>query len=456
MSMLLERSNLAGAAEKTPPRHRTVVAETADHAPSDPFAELKERLYARVLRDADPTRLTGRAKSEVRPEVEAMAAGFLAVEDVPMSRDERLRLVSEIADEVVGFGPVEPLLEDPTVTEVMVNAPDQVYFERAGVLHLSDRVFRGDDHIMQLIQKIVLPLNRRIDESSPMVDARLPDGSRVNAIIPPLAVDGPTVTIRKFSRDPFTVDDLIGFGTLIPSMVRFFEACIQTRLNIVVAGGTGSGKTTMLNVLSSFIPAHERVVTIEDPCELQLRQRHVVRLETRPSNVEGRGQVMQRDLLRNALRMRPDRIIIGEVRAGEAFDMLQAMNTGHDGSLTTVHANTPRDALARIENMVLMAGLDLPVRAIREQVASALDLVIHVSRMADGTRRVTHVTEVVGMEGQTVTLQDVFLFQQSGIDGRGKVVGQTVSTGLRPKFVDRFEAAGLFLPSDVFAAGHAW
>jgi pilus assembly protein CpaF len=409
-----------------------------------------------VRRELDPARAAGRDRKDLRPEVETLAASLLNLEDIPLARDERMRIVEEVADEIVGFGPIEPLLNDASISEVMVNGPDRVYFERAGVLHLSDRVFRDADHIMQLIEKIVVPLNRRIDESSPMVDARLPDGSRVNAIIPPLAVDSPTVTIRKFSRDPFTVDDLMSFGTLIPEMVPFFKACIQTRLNIVVSGGTGSGKTTLLNVLSSFIPASERVVTIEDPCELQMRQRHVIRLETRPANVEGKGQVTQRDLLRNALRMRPDRAIIGEVRAGEAFDMLQAMNTGHDGSLTTVHANTPRDALSRIENMVLMAGLELPVRAIREQVASALDLVIHVNRLSDGTRRVTHVTEVVGMEGQTVTLQDIFLFQQTGIDPRGRVQGRTVSTGLRPTFVDRFEAAGVVLPPDIFSAGFVW
>jgi pilus assembly protein CpaF len=409
-----------------------------------------------MLRDLDPAKLGGRDKHEVRPEVETLAASLLSMDDVPMARDERLRCASDIADEIVGYGPIEPLLEDPSVTEVMINGPRKVFFEQAGVLHLSDRVFRDDDHIMRIIEKIVVPINRRVDESSPMVDARLPDGSRVNAIIPPLAVDGPTVTIRKFARDPFTVDDLVSFGTLIPEMVEFLQACIRTRLNIVVSGGTGSGKTTLLNVLSSFIPPTERVVTIEDPCELQMRQRHVIRLETRPANVEGKGLVTQRDLVRNALRMRPDRIIVGEVRAGEAFDMLQAMNTGHDGSLTTAHANTPRDAIARIENMVLMAGLDLPVRAIREQVASALDLVVHVNRMADGTRRVTHVTEVVGMEGQTVTLQDIFLFQQTGIDGRGKVQGQVVSTGLRPRFVERFEAAGIHLPADIFSAGRVW
>ena len=454
MSMLLQRSQPAASSQAGESRVATLT--DAECAPPDPFADVKERVYQRLLREIDPEKLTGRDKYEVRLEVQSMAGNMLMLDDVPMARDERLRCASDIADEVVGYGPIEPLLEDPSVTEVMVNGPRKVFFEQKGLLHLSDRVFRDDDHIMRIVEKIVVPINRRIDESSPMVDARLPDGSRVNAIIPPLAVDGPMVTIRKFSRDPFTVDDLVSFGTLIPEMVDFLHACIRTRLNTIVSGGTGSGKTTMLNVLSSFIPSNERVVTIEDPCELQMRQRHVIRLETRPANVEGKGQVTQRDLVRNALRMRPDRIIVGEVRAGEAFDMLQAMNTGHDGSLTTAHANSPRDAIARVENMVLMAGLDLPVRAIREQVSSALNLIVHVSRLSDGVRRVTHVTEVVGMEGQTVTLQDIFVFQQTGIDSRGKVQGQVVSTGLRPHFVDRFEAAGIHLPADIFAAGHVW
>ncbi len=453
MSMLLQRSQPVSTDAS---RSRATILSEADSAPPDTFADVKERVYQRMLREIDPQKISGRDKHEVRPEIESMAGNMLALDDVPMARDERLRCASDIADEMLGYGPIEPLLDDPAVTEVMINGPRKVFFEQAGQLHLSDRVFRDNDHIMRIIEKIVVPINRRIDESSPMVDARLPDGSRVNAIIPPLAVDGPTVTVRKFSRDPFSVEDLIGFGTLIPEMVEFLKACIKTRLNIIVSGGTGSGKTTLLNVLSSFIPSNERVVTIEDPCELQLRQRHVIRLETRPANVEGKGMVAARELVRNALRMRPDRIIVGEVRAGEAFDMLQAMNTGHDGSLTTAHANSPRDAIARIENMVLMAGLDLPVRAIREQVASALDMVVHVNRMADGTRRVTHVTEVVGMEGQTVTLQDVFLFNQTGIDARGKVQGNVVSTGLRPHFMDRLEAAGMHLPADIFAAGRVW
>jgi pilus assembly protein CpaF len=451
MSMLLQRALTTTNGDA--PRSRAVVLAEADQAPPDPFSDVKERVYQRMLREIDPAKITGRDKRELRPEIEVLAGNMLTMDDVPMSRDERLRCSSDIADEILGYGPIEPLLEDANVTEVMINGPRKVFFEQSGQLHLSDRVFRDHDHIMRIIEKIVVPINRRIDESSPMVDARLPDGSRVNAIIPPLAVDGPTVTVRKFAKDPFTVDDLVSFGTLIPEIVDFLRAAIKTRLNIVVSGGTGSGKTTLLNVVSSFIPGNERVVTIEDPCELQMRQRHVIRLETRPANVEGKGQVTQRELVRNALRMRPDRIIVGEVRAGEAFDMLQAMNTGHDGSLTTAHSNSPRDGIARIENMVLMAGLDLPVRAIREQVASALDMIVHVSRLADGTRRVTHVTEVVGMEGQTVTLQDVFLFQQTGVDARGKVQGQMVSTGLRPHFMQRFESAGIHLPADIFAAG---
>ena len=455
MSMLLERSSPQTQAT-TSAQSRAGALQDADCAPPDPLGDVKERVYQRLLRELDPTKLAQRDKAELHAEITSMAASMLAMDDVPMAREERLRCANDVADEIVGYGPIESLLEDPTITEVMINAPRKVFFERQGVLHLSDRVFRDHDHILRIIEKIVVPINRRIDEASPMVDARLPDGSRVNAIIPPLAVDGPTVTIRKFARDPFTVDDLVSFGTLIPEMVDFIQACVRSRLNIVISGGTGSGKTTMLNVLSSFISPNERVVTIEDPCELQMRQRHVIRLETRPANVEGKGSVTQRELVRNALRMRPDRIIVGEVRAGEAFDMLQAMNTGHDGSLTTVHANSPRDAIARIENMVLMAGLDLPVRAIREQVASALDLLVHVSRLADGTRRVTHVTEVVGMEGQTVTLQDVFLFQQTGVDARGKVMGQVVSTGLRPRFISRIEAAGIHLPADIFAAGRIW
>ena len=336
---------------------------------------------------------------------------------------------------------------------MMVNRADRVFYEKAGVLHLSDRSFRDDDHIMRLVDKIVSPLGRRIDESSPMVDARLPDGSRVNAIIPPLAVHGPSVTIRKFSKRPYTDEDLIRFGTFTHGMVAMLRACVASRLNILVSGGTGSGKTTVLNVLSSYISNRERIVSIEDPAELQLKQENWVSLETRPANIEGRGQVAQRDLLRNALRMRPDRIIVGECRAGEAFDMLQAMNTGHDGSLTTVHANTPRDALSRIENMVLMASLELPVKAIREQVASAINLVVQLSRLSDGTRRITHLSEIVGMEQDVITMHDIFTFEQRGIDADGRVIGEIAATGIRPMFAEKLERHGYALPTEIFQPG---
>ncbi|MHB0869169.1 MAG: CpaF family protein [Chloroflexota bacterium] len=420
-------------------------------APLDPFAELKLRIHERLIKDMDLRRVNGEDHDAIRPQVEEAAGVLLAGQDTPLSRQERQRLTREIADEILGLGPIEPLINDPTITEVMVNRHNQVYFERQGLLHLSPVSFRDEAHIMRIIQKIIAPLGRRVDEGSPMVDARLLDGSRVNAIIPPLAVDGPSITIRKFSRDPFSVKDLIGFGTLTAEMAEFFKACVETRLNIIISGGTGTGKTTFLNVLSSFLPNRERIVTIEDPCELQMRQPNVVRLETRPPNMENKGEVTQRQLVRNALRMRPDRIIVGEVRTGEAFDMLQAMNTGHDGSLTTVHANSPRDALARVENMVMMAGLDLPIRSIREQVASAINVIIQLGRMRDGVRRVTQVSEIAGMEGETITLQDIFVFRQTGVDQDGRVLGRFVGTGLRPRFADRFAQYGIHLPPDFFA-----
>jgi pilus assembly protein CpaF len=334
----------------------------------------------------------------------------------------------------------------------MVNGPKQVYVERSGRLELTDVVFQDDEHVMRVIDRIVSPLGRRIDESSPTVDARLPDGSRVNAIIPPIALNGPTVTIRKFSKDPFTVEDLIRFGTFTAEMATFLKACVEARLNIIVAGGTGSGKTTMLNVLSSFIPDDERIVTIENAAELQLRQEHVVRLESRPSNIEGKGEITIRDLVINSLRMRPERIVVGECRGGEALDMLQAMNTGHDGSMTTAHANSPRDTLSRMETMCLMAGMDLPVRAIREQIASAVDLIVQQERMKDGSRRITSVTEVQGMEGDVIVLQDIFTFQQTGIENQ-KIVGRMKPTGIRPKFISRFEVHNIYLPPNVFGAG---
>ena len=356
----------------------------------------------------------------------------------------RDQIVSRVVDEVVGLGPIDALMRDPSISEVMVNAPDEVFFEREGIIYLSDVRFRDPGHISRVIERIVAPIGRRVDESSPMVDARLPDGSRVNIIIPPVSPKSPTITIRKFRADKLMMDDLVKAGTVTLEMVEFLKACVDQKLNILISGGTGTGKTTFLNALSSYIPESERIVTIEDPVEMKLQQPHVVTLEARPSNIDGKGEISQRELLRNTLRMRPDRIIIGEVRGSEAFDMLNAMNTGHEGSLSTVHANSPRDALARIENMVLMASLELPDRAIREQIASALHLLIQLQRGTDGVRRVTHVTECTGMEGQIVTLQDLFKFQQTGITEDGKVIGQQAPTGIRPTFAEKFEQAGDF------------
>ena len=461
MSVFLERSRRLAPVDgqHSPvagPGARVIqLATAASRAPFDPLLDLKMRLHERLLHELDVERLAAQDTRTLRASVEAACRTLLATEDTPMTREDRAHVVTAVADEITGLGPLQTLLEDPTVSEVMVNRPDQVYFERGGVLYLSEKRFKDSAHILRIIEKVVAPLNRRIDESSPMVDARLPDGSRVNAIIPPLAIDSPAITIRKFSQDPYKVEDLIRFGTLAAEMADLLEACVQMRLNMVVSGGTGAGKTTLLNVLSSFIPLTERVITIEDPAELQMRLPHVIRLETRPANIEGEGQVTQRDLVRNALRMRPDRIVIGEVRAGEAFDMLQAMNTGHDGSLTTVHANSPRDALSRIENLVLMAGLDLPARMIREQAASAINVVVQIARMRDGTRRVTHVSEVVGMEGQTVTLQDIFVYQVQGMDEHGKLRGAMRATGLRPKFAERFADYGRLLPASLFELGAA-
>jgi pilus assembly protein CpaF len=360
-------------------------------------------------------------------------------------------MLEQITDEILGLGPLEPLLRDDTITELMVNGPQQVYIEREGRLELTNVTFQNDEHVMKIIQRIIAPIGRRVDESSPMVDARLADGSRVNAIIPPLSLIGPVITIRKFSATPFTVEDLIRFGTATPEMFEFLEACVKARLNIFVAGGTGSGKTTMLNILSSFIPDDERIVTIEDAAELQLRQEHVVTLEARPSNIEGKGAVPIRELVRNALRMRPDRIVVGECRSAEALDMLQAMNTGHDGSMSTGHANTPRDMLSRLETMVLMAGMDLPLKAIREQIASAVDLIVHQNRLKDGSRKIVNITEVQGMEGDVIVMQDIFIFEQTAVV-EGKIQGKLRPTGIRPKFVEKFEVHGIHLPPNVFGS----
>ncbi|MEW5898864.1 MAG: CpaF family protein, partial [Bacillota bacterium] len=419
--------------------------------PKDPFQDLKVALHKKVIAELAGLPQEKRERRELVAErVEMVVDKLLDESGQHLSRSDRRRIINEIIDEAIGFGPITPLLKDPEITEVMVNGPRQVYVERGGRLELTGVTFRDDQHVMHIIEKIVAPLGRRIDESTPMVDARLPDGSRVNAIIPPLALNGPTVTIRKFFQDPLTVDDLLALETLTGKMALFLEACVRARLNLVVSGGTGSGKTSMLNILSSFIPADERIVTIEDAAELQLRQEHVVTLESRPPNVEGRGEITIRDLVRNALRMRPDRIIVGEVRSGEALDMLQAMNTGHDGSLTTVHANSPRDVLSRLETMVLMAGMDLPVRAIREQISSAVDVIVHMARLKDGSRKVTRITEVQGMEGDVIVLQDLFVFEQTGVNSGGKVLGRFRATGIRPKFMPRLEVSGIELPADIF------
>ncbi len=406
------------------------------------------RVQNRVIAELDPRMdLTNRA--EVRRKIEEIFLRALADEQMNLSRPERERWFARVLDEIVGLGPIQPLLNDPTVSEVMVNGPNQVYIERKGKLILSDVNFQNDEHVLRIIDRIIAPLGRRIDESSPLVDARLQDGSRVNAVIPPISLVGPVITIRKFSASPLTVDDLIKFGTATPEMFEFLRACVEARLNIFVSGGTGSGKTTMLNILSSFIPEDERIVTIEDAAELQLRQDHVVTLEARPANIEGKGAIPIRELVRNSLRMRPERIIVGECRSGEALDMLQAMNTGHDGSMSTGHANSPRDMLSRLETMVLMAGVDLPLRAIREQIAAAVDLIVQQSRLKDGTRKITHITEVQGMEGDVIVMQDVFVFEQTGMRD-GRIEGFLRPTGIRPKFVDKFETAGIELPRGLF------
>src|SRR5215470_16533644 len=432
-------------------------AVTNGTAPREPkragesaYFELKSRIHRQLIESLDLTKLTLLPRETVQQQIQRIVEDMLASDETPLSRQEREQLVVEVQHETFGLGPIEPLMQDPTVSDILVNGPRAVYVERRGRLERTRVIFRDDTHLMQVIERIVSRMGRRVDESSPMVDARLPDGSRVNAIIPPLALDGPVLSIRRFATEPYTMSDLVEFGTLSPMLGQLLEAAVRVRLNLVVAGGTGAGKTTLLNVLSHAIPGDERIVTIEDSAELQLQQQHVVRLETRPANIEGTGAVTQRDLLRNALRMRPDRILLGEVRGVEVLDMLQAMNTGHDGSLSTVHANSTRDALSRIETMVLMSGLSLPMRAMRDYVASALDLVIHVSRLSDGTRKVVRVTEIVGMEEDVVTTQDIFTFDQEGIDSDGRVVGFHRATGVRPKFTERLARAGIPLGSEVF------
>ncbi len=420
-------------------------------AQKDTYSDLKNRVQTRLLAELDPTMDVTKI-SEVRNTIQELFEQVLAEENIVLSRPERLRLFDQISAEILGFGPLEPLLLDDTVTEVMVNGAKNIYVERSGKIQRVAVSFESNEHVMRIIERIVAPLGRRIDESSPYVDARLPDGSRVNAVIPPISLVGPVLTIRKFSRNPITIEQLIAFGSLTPESLQFMKACVESRLNMVISGGTGSGKTTLLNILSQFIPGDERIVTVENAAELQLRQEHVVTLESRPPNIEGRGEVTIRQLVINCLRMRPDRIIVGEIRDEAALDMLQAMNTGHDGSMTTAHSNSPRDTVARLETMVMMAGMDLPIKAIREQISAAVDVVVHQERMRDGTRKVTNVTEVSGMEGDVITMTDIFVFEQTGFEG-GKVVGRLRPTGLRPKFMEKIEASGIHLPPSIFGIG---
>ncbi len=412
---------------------------------ADPFADLKRQVHQALLDTLGPKLYDARlTQAEMEQKVRQTLQEVLSTGEMPLTSADRARIAQEISDDILGYGPIEPYLRDVDVTEIMVNGPDQIFVERSGKISPVDGRFVDEPHLRRTIDKIVGRVGRRVDESSPMVDARLPDGSRVNAIIPPLAVDGSLLTIRKFATDPLTSDDLVAFGTFTRVVSDFLSACVRGRLNILVSGGTGAGKTTTLNVLSGFIPEDERVITIEDAAELQLHQEHVLRLESRPPNIEGKGEVKIRDLVRNALRMRPDRIVVGEIRDAAALDMLQAMNTGHDGSVGTVHANGPRDVLSRVETMVLMAGVELPIRAIREQIAGAVDLIVHQARFKDGTRRITHITEVVGMEGDVITLQDLFVFDHHlGLDDHGRTLGTLKSTGLRPMFIEKLEGSGV-------------
>jgi pilus assembly protein CpaF len=414
------------------------------------FEELKRLIHGKLVDKLDLSRVSDLEGDTLRREIRLVVERLCDTENPLLNRMERERLIDEVLDETFGFGPLEVLLKDPTISDILINGPHKIYVERRGKMEKSDVRFRDNDHLLQIIDRIVSKVGRRVDETSPMVDARLPDGSRVNAIIPPLALDGPSVSIRRFGTNPLKLEDLLNFKAFTPEMAMLMEACIKARLNIIISGGTGCGKTTLLNTLSSFIPHDERIVTIEDAAELQLQQDHVVRLETRPPNIEGKGAVTTRDLVRNALRMRPERIIIGECRGGEALDMLQAMNTGHAGSMTTLHANTPRDAQARLETMIMMAGMELPIKAMRQQISSAVDVIIQANRLQGGPRKVTSITEVMGMEQDMIIMQDIFRYKQLGIDQNGRAYGQFEATGVRPSFVNRLEAAGIKLPSNLF------
>jgi pilus assembly protein CpaF len=435
----------------TPPLQARRVLPSTVQASQDTYQDLKTRVQNKLLSELDPSVDVSRVH-EVRRTIQDLYEQILSEENFVLSRTEKSRLFEQIAAEILGLGPLQSLLEDDTVTEIMVNGARNIYIERRGKISKVPLTFENDEHVMRIIERIVSPLGRRIDESSPYVDARLPDGSRVNAIIPPISLVGPVLTIRKFARIPLSVDQLVQLGSITPEAIQFLDACVKARMNIVISGGTGSGKTTLLNVLSAFIPSDERIITIENAAELQLRQEHVVTLESRPPNIENRGEITIRNLVINALRMRPDRIIVGEIRDEAALDMLQAMNTGHDGSMTTCHSNTPRDSLARIETMTMMAGMDLPVRAIREQVSSAIDLVVHQERLRDGSRKVVNITEVSGMEGDIITMTDIFVFEQLGFENN-RVIGKLRPTGLRPKFIEKIEASGIHLPPAVFGIG---
>ncbi len=415
------------------------------------YFDLKTRVQNKLLAELDPSTDVTRT-DEVRRTIQDLFEQILAEENIVLSRPERARLFEQIAAEILGFGPLQPLLEDETITEIMVNGAKNIYIERKGKIHRVPVTFENNDHVLRIIDRIVAPLGRRIDEASPYVDARLPDGSRVNAVIAPISLVGPVLTIRKFAKNPITLEQMIQWGTITQEALQFLKACVEARLNVVISGGTGSGKTTFLNVLSQFIPGDERIVTIENAAELQLRQEHVVTLESRPPNIEGRGEVTIRALVINSLRMRPDRIIVGEIRDEAALDMLQAMNTGHDGSMTTLHSNSPRDSLARLETMTLMAGMELPSRAIREQISSAINVIVHQERMRDGSRKIVNITEISGMEGDVITMTDIFIFEQTGIEN-GQIVGRLRPTGLRPKFMDRIEASGVHLPPSIFGIG---
>ncbi len=421
------------------------------------YNELKSRVHERLIDILDLSVIDSLDREQSRREIKKVIQGILAEDGfaIPLNSQEREQFLREVQDEVLGLGPIEPFMCDPTVTDVLVNSHKQVYVERSGRLHLTGARFKDEAHLKKIIDRIVSAVGRRVDESSPMVDARLADGSRVNAIIPPLAIDGSVLSIRRFSADPLEAEDLIALGTMTPDIAMVLQGIVKARLNVLISGGTGTGKSTMLNVLSRFIPANERVVTIEDSAELQLKQEHVVRLETKPANIEGKGEVSQGDLVRNSLRMRPDRIIVGEVRGAEVLDMLQAMNTGHDGSLTTIHANSPRDALLRLETLVAMSGLTIPNDAVRRYVASALDVIVQVARLLDGSRKIVSLQEITGIEGNIITMQELFRFDQAGVDDQGKVKGSFRSTGVMPQFVEKFKALGVTVPQGVFEGGMA-